>query len=177
MLTEYSGASNTCTSTMSPGRIGPKPSPAPDDGPLGIAYLWARGDSEGDTFDWGKRGCSGAEFEEGLLGAGVICTGSLLCVDSPPLSGACAWAGAEHRDSCRIPAAATTPSTSHEKGFEKWLRGATELGVVALAVAGWGNRKTGCIAKSISPVGVEPATALTARSYPVPSHHSNRRNA
>src|ERR1700733_377762 len=177
MLTEYSGASNTCTSTMSPGRIGPKPSPAPDDGPLGIAYLWERGDSEGGVFDWGKMGCSGAEFEAGLLGAGVICTGSLLFGDRPPPSRGLRRGGAAHRTSCRIPAAATTPSTSHGKGFEKWLRGATELGVVALAVAGWGNRKTGGIAKSIFPVGVEPATALTARSYPVPSHHSNRRNA
>ena len=72
MLTEYSGASNTCTSTISPGRIGPNPNPAPDDGPVGIAYLGVRGAAAAGGLDWGKIGARGAEFDEGFMGAGVI---------------------------------------------------------------------------------------------------------
>jgi hypothetical protein len=73
MLTEYSGASNTRTSTISPGRMGPKPRPAPDDGPLGVNSLKERvapGKADWGV-DCGKMGSSGA-FDEGFMGAGVI---------------------------------------------------------------------------------------------------------
>ena len=48
--------------------------------------------------------------------------------------------------------AATTLSVSRRTSFEQRLPGFTSIAVVVPAVAGLGIRKTGCIAKSISPV-------------------------
>ncbi len=80
--------------------------------------------------------------------------------------------------------AATSRSVSRRTSFEQRFPGLTSIAVVVPAVAGLGIRKTGCIAKSISPVGVKSASTLThpgrqttnafASSLP---HHSNRRNA
>jgi hypothetical protein len=57
--------------------------------------------------------------------------------------------------------AATTLSISRRTSFEQRLTGLTSIAVVVPAVAGLGIRKTGCIAKSISPVGVKWASTLT----------------
>jgi hypothetical protein len=80
--------------------------------------------------------------------------------------------------------AATTRSVSRRASFEQRLPGLTSIAVVVPAVAGLGIRKTGCIAKSISPVGVKSASTLTASRRQTTNafasslpHHSNRRNA
>jgi hypothetical protein len=80
--------------------------------------------------------------------------------------------------------AATTLIVSRRTSFEQRLPGLKSIAVVVPAVAGLGIRKTGCIAKSTSPVGVKSASTLTHPCRQTtnafassPPHHSNRRNA